>query len=202
MDSGKTRPPYSATRYVEATFGVLTCSEFAHWLADQVVIADLEINDRSLADTPLSDLILELHRRVCAELTPDMAGRWRQKDVRVGTHTPPHYWHVPVLMHQFAGDLEARLHQPEQASLEHAIENLTFAEGRLLNIHPFEDFNGRVSRLFLRELLHRMEMPIVETATSTDSDRQRYFAALRAFDQHDPRPLAALWQRRFSRGET
>jgi len=199
--SGKTRPPYAATRYIETTLGILSYQKLAPLLADKALVSDLAINRRDLADTPLSDLTQELHRRICAELTPDMAGRWRRKDVRVGAHSPPHYWHVPVLMHEFAADLAVRLNQPGQAPVARAIENLAFAEGRFLHIHPFEDFNGRVSRLFLRELLHRMEMPIVETATSTESERQRYFAALQAFDQQDPRPLAAFWRWRFSRGE-
>ncbi len=197
--SRTTRRPYSATRYVETTRGILSYQQLAPLLARQVANAELEISEGSFADTPLSDLTLELHRRLCGELTPSMAGRWRSKDVRVGAHSPPPYWRVPVLMHQFAADLAVRLNQPGQAPVARVMENLTFAEGQFLCIHPFEDFNGRVSRLFLQELLRRMGMPTVEMATSTEDERQRYFAALQAFDQHDPRPLAAFWQWRFSR---
>lgn len=70
----------------------------------------------------------------------------------------------------------------------------------MLHIHPFEDFNGRVTRLFLIELLYRLELPIVDPATDAGEETQRYFAALRAYDKRDSRPLAGFWRERFEKG--
>ena len=92
-------------------------------------------------------------------------------------------------------DLDAR-RQPV-LTYESLLELLSFAEGRLLHIHPFEDFNGRVSRLFLLELLHRLDLPVVTLAPEAGAATAAYFAALRAWDQRDPGPLTALWRQRF-----
>lgn len=82
---------------------------------------------------------------------------------------------------------------------ERLLELLVFAEGRLLYTHPFADFSGRLTRLFLFELLYRLELPVVDTAVSSAAERQEYFAALRAYDAGDPAPLAAVWRHRFEK---
>lgn len=79
-------------------------------------------------------------------------------------------------------------------------ENLAFAafaEGRFLTIHPFRDFNGRTIRVFLLEILRRLDLPRVQLAPQTDDRRAEYFTALEAADRHDWKPLMAIWQQRF-----
>ena len=200
MDSGTTRPPHSATRYLETSAGILSYQQLAPLLAERVAETELAIADRRFRDLPVHDLLLELHRCICADLTPGMAGRWRLRDVRVGGHQAPPYWQVPQLMHNYSADLATRLAGLPQRSDEHLIDDLAFAEGRLLHVHPFEDFNGRVSRLFLIELLYRLNLPVIDPAASSPEDTRRYFAALRAYDHHDPRPLSAIWRHRFAHG--
>ena len=201
VDSATTRPPHSttrhaATRYVHTSVGILSYQALAPLLAERVAGTEVAIVNRTLGPTTVHDLLLEIHRRICADLTPDFSGRWRLHDVRVGAHRPPPYWMVPMLMRNYAADLDARLaawdNDPNKT-----IEGLTFAEGELLKIHPFEDFNGRVTRLLLTELMCRLDFPEIDPAVSS-ADRTAYFAALRAYDQRDPRPLAAVWRRRFS----
>lgn len=198
MDSGTARPPYSATRYIETKAGILSYQELAPLLAERVAETALAIADRKFASLPFQDLLLEIHRCICAGLTPEMAGRWRVREVRVGDHQPPPHWQVPMLMHEYGADLAARLADPEAGNSECLIDDLAFAEGRLLNIHPFEDFNGRVSRLFLVELLYRLELPAIDPAASSEEQATRYFAALRAYDRRDPGPLSAVWRERFA----
>ena len=200
VDSGTTRAPHSATRYIETSAGILSYRELAPLLAERVADTELAIADREFADLPTSDLLLDLHRRICADLTPDLAGRWRRRDVRVGAHQAPPHWQIPTLMHDYAADLEVRLASLGETSGEPLIEVITFAEGRLLHIHPFEDFNGRVSRLFLIELLYRLGLPVIDPATSSTEETKYYFAALHAYDRRDPRPLAAIWKGRLERG--
>ena len=198
LDSGKTRPPHSATRYIETSVGILSYQELAPLLAERVADTALGISNRAFAHLSVHDLLLELHRRICADLTPDMAGCWRLRDVCIGEHQAPPHWQVPMLMRNYAADVDARLQTLGESPGDRLIEDLAFAEGRLLHIHPFEDFNGRVSRLFLIELLYRMNLPVVDPAASSPEDANRYFAALRAFDRHDPRPLCAIWRRRIA----
>ena len=200
LDSGTTRPPHSATRYVETSVGILSYKDLAPLLAERVANTDLAISNQMFADTPIHVLLLELHRRICGDLTPGMAGRWRLRDVRVGEHQAPPHWKVPMLMHDYAADLEVRISNLDATPSERLIADLVFAEGRFLYIHPFDDFNGRVSRLFLTELLYRLNLSVIDPAASSPEEAKRYFAALQAYDRHDPRPLSAIWQHRFSRG--
>lgn len=81
------------------------------------------------------------------------------------------------------------------------VDLLAHAEGRLLHVHPFEDFNGRITRVFLLEILYRLNLPVVTLASKHGPDTERYFAALRAFDGCDPRPLQAIWRERFEKGD-
>lgn len=199
MDSSTTRAPYGATRYVETRVGILSYQELAPLLAESVALTEFDIFERKFAELSIEDLLLELHRRMCGELLPDMAGRWRTREIRVGSHNPPPRWRVPVLMREFSADLKARLSNAGTDLSDQVAGDLAFAEGRLLHIHPFQDFNGRITRLFLIELLLRMDMPIMNTATQSVEERDKYFEALRAYDRNDPRPLIAIWQQRISK---
>lgn len=204
-DSANDGPPASGTRYIETRYGVLSNAELAPLVADRVAQIELTIQQRAYAAAPLDDrLILDLHRRVCADLLPDIAGRWRLIDVQVGSHQPPPAHQIPELMRNFADDLTARVQALPLEPGERLLETLAFAEGRLLHIHPFADFNGRVTRLLLSELLTRLDLPIVNPAAIPGPELDRYLAALRAYDARDNRALIEFWRQRFSRtrGET
>jgi len=141
-----TRPPRSATRYLNTALGVLSYAELEPHLATRVqalqsAIAAGEFDGRTLDE----DRFLELHRRICADLIPELAGRWRTRDVVVGDHEPPAYPLVPQRMREYALDLHARLASLPQEPGDLWLEALAFAEGRLPSIHPFADFNGRVT---------------------------------------------------------
>lgn len=197
-DSRTTRPPHTATRYLETELGRLSYQALAPHLAERVARTERAIALREFAQRPLEDaLLLDLHQRICGDLVPAISGRWRLREVQVGSHRPPPAWQVPMLMRDYAADLTVRVAHAPASPDEHTIETLAFAEGRLLHVHPFEDFNGRVTRLFLLELLYRLDLPIVDPATDPGAATERYFAALRAYDAHDPRPLAAIWRARF-----
>jgi CRISPR-associated endonuclease/helicase Cas3 len=145
---------------------------------------------------PDEDLLRTLHRDFCQDLVPAWAGGWRTIEVRVGTHEPPAPHLVPLEMRNYALDLRARL--DASPAVEDWPELLAFAEGRLLTIHPFADFNGRVARLWLWELLRRLDLPPVALAATEPAAVQRYLAALRAGDERDYRPLAQLWRERLA----
>lgn len=196
-DAGsRTRPPADATRYLETRLGTLSYLELAPHLGRAVRAVEADIESGAFDGRPLDEqLISELQRRLCHDLTPQLAG-WRNRQVVVGTHTPPEPHRVPMLMREYTLDLQARLDAArEPAPL---LDALAFAEGRLLWIHPFADFNGRTSRLFLRLLLRRLDLPDVDVAPDPDQ-AQAYFAALRSADQGDWRPLQTLWRERIEK---
>jgi len=104
---------------------------------------------------------------------------------------------VPMLMRDYGEDLCARLENASGHLDDLLLEMLAFAEGRLLSIHPFTDFNGRVTRLFLRELLRRLELPPVDLVPTDAPGETAYRAALQAGDTLNWRPLMRVWQQRF-----
>ncbi len=144
---------------------------------------------------PLDDeLIRRLHGDFCGDLVPDFAGRWRTIEVRVGMHEPPLPHEVPLRMRDYVLDLTARMDGATEVS--DLPDMLAFAEGRLLSIHPFADFNGRLTRLWLWELLRRLSLPPVELVPVGETATTEYLDALRAGDAYDFRPLALIWRRR------
>lgn len=70
--------PDRATRYIETTLGVLSYSELAPHLAERVARVEAALIAEEFASRPLDEnLVLEIHARICGDLTPEWAGRWR-----------------------------------------------------------------------------------------------------------------------------
>src|SRR5665647_674008 len=192
MAENSTQPPH-ATRFIETTRGILSYSQLAPLLAERVLRVLQDIEDGVFAARPLDEsLLLDLHRNICGDLTPDWAGRFRTTEVKVGQHSPPPSHQVPLLVRDYFADLNVRLARKETLLLE----TLAFAEGRVLFIHPFPDFNGRATRLLLAEILRRHELPPVGIAPDNDTARRTYLSALEAADRLDWTLLTKLWQER------
>jgi len=191
-------PPDRNTRFVETRRGILSYAELAPLLGERVLACEEAIVTGAFGGQPLDEhLLLEFHRSISGDLVPDWAGRWRTVEVQVGNLRPPPAHCVPQRLRDYAADLAARWGEVSPVAGPLALETLAFAEGRLLTIHPFVDFNGRVTRLWLREILHRARLPQVELTATGHTDRNKYFAALEAADRLDWQPLSAIWQRRF-----
>jgi CRISPR-associated endonuclease/helicase Cas3 len=198
--AGDTTPPGGATRFIQTTRGLLSYSQLAPLLAERVLSVEAAIASGSYAAQELGGtLILRFHAEIAGDLVPEWVGRWRDAEVRVGEHHPPPPYRVPLLMRDYTEDLRTRLENASGKMDDLVLELLAFAEGRLLSIHPFNDFNGRVARLFLRELLRRLDLPPVDLVPADDAGRPNYFAALRAGDGNDWRPLMKIWEQRFER---
>ncbi|MBS0446698.1 MAG: type I-U CRISPR-associated protein Csx17 [Proteobacteria bacterium] len=200
-DAGnRTRPPHAATRHLETTLGVLSYAELAPHLARRVEAVQHAIAEGEFdASTPSEELLLQFHRRICSDLTPAFAGRWRTTEVRMGSHEPPLPFQVAPQMRDYVKDVAARLaHLPPEPD-DIWLEALAFAEGRLLSIHPFADFNGRVTRLFIDWLTRRLDLPDIDPTPDAGPATERYLAALRAADRRDWRPLMDVWRDRFEK---
>ncbi len=195
-DSRDTRPD-RATRFVETTQGILSYAELAPLLADRVAIVEAAIVAEEFAASPVDDhFILHLHQRICGDLVPEWAGKWRDIEVCVGNLHPALPHQIPMLMRDYALDLQARWNVASSDLSSLTLELLAFAEGRFLTIHPFRDFNGRTIRLLLTEIVRRLELPKVTLTAEGDEARRSYFLALEAADQVDWTPLVQLWQQR------
>ncbi len=196
--AGETTPPGGATRFIETTRGLLSYTQLAPLLAERVLHVESAIASETFAPRSLdADLILCFHSEIARDLVPDWAGRWRTVEVRVGQHQPPLPNRVPMLMHDYSEDLRVRMENVTGCQDDLLLETLAFAEGRLLSIHPFNDFNGRVTRLFLRELLRRLNLPPVDLVPTDAAGEIAYFAALNAGDNLNWKPLMNIWELRF-----
>ncbi len=197
-DCRDTRPDH-ATRFIETTHGVLSYAELAPLLADRVAAVEAALYAGEHEDHALDEaLILNLHQRVCGDLVPDWAGKWREIEVQVGKRRPALPFQLPMLMRDYVLDLQARWEAAAASDAPQLMEFLAFAEGRFLTIHPFRDFNGRTVRLLLTELLRRLDLPRVTLAPQEEAGRAAYFLALEAADRFDWQPLVAVWDERFA----
>lgn len=196
--AGETTPPGGATRYIQTTRGLLSYSQLAPLLAEQVLRVERLIASAAFTAQSLAPgLLLQFHQEIAGALVPEWAGRWRDAEVRVGEHHPPPPYRVPILIRDYGEDLRVRMENASGHLDSLLLETLAFAEGRLLSIHPFTDFNGRVTRLYLREILRRLDLPPVDLVPTDREGERLYFAALHAGDQNDWTPLMKVWESRF-----
>lgn len=167
--------------------------ELAARLACNMLDLMRRIEEGAFARAALDELLLlELHACLCAGIAPPLAG-WRGANFPREPHPPPDFTLVPALVNEYCRDLRARLDARAGGA---PFDALAFAEGRLLFIRPFAAFNGRATRLWLREILRRLGLPPVQLAPLSAAARERYLAALRAHDRGEPAPLANLWRER------
>ena len=120
---------------------------------------------------PLSELdVRSLHRLVMLRSDPEIAGRYADQGRYVltdtGRHTFPSPAELPALMGDFAAWLHGMADTPETAFIAHR---------RLVDIHPFNDGNGRTARLLMNLILIRGGYPPVAVRPA---DRLAYIHAL------------------------
>ena len=93
--------------------------------------------------------ILRLHALFYGGVDPEHAGRYREGQVFItGTeYVPPPAEEVPGQMAQLVEDLNRR----KEAA--HPVLLAAYAHRRLVDIHPFQDGNGRTARLLMNLVL-------------------------------------------------
>lgn len=103
--------------------------------------------DRNVVIT--EDMILHLHNLFYSGIDPDNAGQYRKGQVFItGTeYLPPAAEDVPKCMASFIRELA------ENQNSLHPIEFAAYAHRRLVDIHPFQDGNGRTARLLMNLIL-------------------------------------------------
>src|ERR1700733_5209515 len=97
--AGETTPPGGTTRFIETAHGLLSYSQLAPLLAERVLAVEHAIASGDFSRYALAgELILEFHCKICGDLVPNWAGRWRDAEVRVGEHHHPPPYKVAALM--------------------------------------------------------------------------------------------------------
>ena len=114
--------------------------------------------------------VRNLHRLVVQRSRPDIAGKYadvaRYVRTESGRHTFPSPSEIPALMGDFSNWLGGAQDTPDKAFTAHR---------RLVEIHPFNDGNGRTARLLMDLILIRAGYPPVAVRPE---DRLEYIRAL------------------------
>lgn len=182
----KTKPK-GATSYKETAFGIIPRSELIKKEAEGIARGLEYILSLSPSASLTPSLILELHHTCFNLISPAWAGKYRKIAVQTSTHDFPPFHQVPELTERFFADLNERLkHTPDPISL------IAWAQHRLVWIHPFQDYNGRIARLFSNLLMLRFNLPLVEIKVESENDRKKYISALKAADEADYSQLEYL----------
>ena len=129
------------------------------------------VRELAQADASLAEIeIRNLHALVMQRSDPEIAGRYatasRYVNTDVGRRRFPSPTEVPALMGHLASWLKTASTTPETAFAAHH---------RLVDIHPFNDGNGRTARLLMNLLLIRGGYPAVSVRPE---DRLAYLRAL------------------------
>jgi Fic family protein len=125
-------------------------------------------------------VIQQIHEVVMAGILED-AGKYRTRNVRItgASKTPPDWSKVIKLM----DELIEKIAQ----SKRHPLEIAAILHHRFVEIHPFIDGNGRVSRLLTNLFLIAQGYPPVVLKIE---DRSKYYRFLRAADAGNLEPFA------------
>jgi Fic family protein len=129
------------------------------------------VRDLGRRSVPLTEMdVRSLHRLIVLRSNPEIAGRYADQGRYIltdeGRHTFPSPAEIPALMGDFAKWLAGASDGPATAFAAHR---------QLVDIHPFNDGNGRIARLLMNLILIRGDYPPVAVRPE---DRQAYIEAL------------------------
>ncbi len=139
------------------------------------------------------DLITKLHKIYFKDSFPDIAGKFKRLNNKIkGSKfdtTPKEF----VLT-----DLKIFIGNYNKLKKElHPIELSAWVHWSFVKIHPFQDGNGRISRLLMNFILHKNKFALIDIKTK---EKQAYFNALeRCNYSSNGRPLAQRLVRRFKK---
>lgn len=139
------------------------------------------------------DLITELHKIYFKENFPDIAGKFKRLNNRImGSKfdtTPKEL----VLT-----DLKKLIDNYNKLKKElHPIELSAWVHWAFIKIHPFQDGNGRISRLLMNFVLYKNKYALIDIKTK---EKQVYFNTLERCNYlSNGKPLAQRLVRRFKK---
>lgn len=127
-------------------------------------------------------LIKEINLHILKDINDDIAGRYRKKQVVVGDYIPPEYFKVPMLMGEFVG----WINDPHPPYLS-PILITGIAHYQLVAIHPFEDGNGRTTRVIITFMLIKYGYDTTSffaLESYYNRNRRAYYEALNSADKY------------------
>lgn len=161
--------------------------------------------ETNIDETPISlHFIRELHSLTVKDLSPEKEGAkhpgaFRTGNVRISgsSHTPPDSYLVEPLMRELVEFINS------EAPAKYDLIKIAIAHHRFVWIHPFENGNGRVVRLFTYALLLKFVFKskdrIINPTAVFCSDRSEYYKYLSMADNNPEEGMIA-WAEYMLRG--
>ncbi len=144
--------------------------------------------DRLLVAPEPVDLahLLRWHKAIFSETKPDIAGRLRDFEVRIGRsrHIPP----PPLEVRPMLVELLRRLNRSTDSV--NPVELAARFHLDFESVHPFGDGNGRIGRLAMNMILHRAGYPLLNIRCGK---RRAYYHALERSNLKDDRRPFLMW---------
>lgn len=151
------------------------------------VIDDLFIDNSEL---PIDEKLLSfLHKQLTLDLDPEKEGsyspgEYRKVNVEIkkSQHTPP----INIKVHEYMEELVEFINQP--ADLQDELLKVAVAHHRFVWIHPFDNGNGRMSRVLTYAMLKKArfdKISLLNTAAVFCINREQYFQNLDKADSGD-----------------
>lgn len=116
-----------------------------------------------------NNLLLEWHKYIFSDTKQDIAGRFRDYLVRVGSCRAPDWQDINILMNEFF-----EWYNKNKKDM-HSVELAARAHYKFEKIHPFGDGNGRIGRLITSYILRNGDYPML---IIEHKKRKSYYHAL------------------------
>jgi cell filamentation protein len=111
------------------------------------------------------------------------AGKWRDQSVQVDTFLPPEPAQIPNLIYQFTDELNHKI--DNSVTIDSQVTTLAYCHHKLVFIHPFNNTNGRTSRLFTNLVAYKFGYADINLYFRTGEKRKIYIEAIRKADAYD-----------------
>ena len=136
-------------------------------------------------------LVKKWHKKLFEQTKPDIAGLFRDYDVKISQSKsiPPSHTAVNLLVNGFFkwyNVNKKKLNPVELAALVHL---------KFITIHPFGDGNGRTTRLMMNHVLNKFDYPLLDIDYG---DRRSYYTALeKSQTKEDDLPFLQWFMKRY-----
>lgn len=183
--------PKGATSYKQTAFGIVPREKLLA-LEIEGTQKGLKFVAQNYQSEITPEMILAIHKIAFGWIFPDWAGKLRTIRVEYSGKEAPLPHLLPQLVINLCADLNERLKHLDHENMKVVVGLLAWFQHRFVQIHPFQDYNGRLARMMTILILLNIGLPPIEIKADTDVDRQKYLEAMYGADEGDYSKLELL----------